>query len=544
MEKTSLGLTRLLPGEPLSSDGYAFQDRNPLIIDTLLRRALAHRHDAHPALAAPTLAPLVETVADGGTIPADTTIYVGYTLLDGDGGETTLNPEPVTITTQAGLAPPDDAPLVEHGTAAGTLVAGTYTYAISVTDDAGGETAVGPVVSIAVPPGAAQNQIILSGLQALVSAAGGVGYRLWRRFNGGQWGLISSGAGDIVYDDGSLCVDCTQTPPTTGTATTNGTNTLTVTVPGQVTDATQFRIYASVDGIFASPSMLGTYPITDLGDTKTFAALTLLDGAPPDTSLALSGAAKIDALTELTNLSWRAPVLTLGDLPDADNAIGDVRLVLGDWSLHAWDDAASAWTDITGASAGGGGHEIQDESVALPQRAALDFQGGGVTVTDDLANGKTIVTVPLASASAGGGAVAPKIIDINPIPDAPNKWPFDGWATFGTSTVPRLKEYVSESTVGAWMEWEVALEAGSWNAEVYVVAKNNQGMATVSLDGEVIAGIDAYDGSAADQDSKQSAAFAVAASGIKLLRVTVTAKNPSSSGNTLSLRYIRLTKYA
>jgi hypothetical protein len=45
------------------------------------------------------------------------------------------------------------------------------------------------------------------------------------------------------------------------------------------------------------------------------------------------------------------------------------------------------------------GHAIADEGSALTQRATLDFQGPGVTVTDDSANGKTIVTVP-----GGGGS--------------------------------------------------------------------------------------------------------------------------------------------
>jgi len=45
----------------------------------------------------------------------------------------------------------------------------------------------------------------------------------------------------------------------------------------------------------------------------------------------------------------------------------------------------------------GGGHEIQDEGTPLTQRAALNFVGAGVTVTD--AGGKTVVTI----AGGGGG---------------------------------------------------------------------------------------------------------------------------------------------
>lgn len=63
------------------------------------------------------------------------------------------------------------------------------------------------------------------------------------------------------------------------------------------------------------------------------------------------------------------------------------------------------WIDTSEdyAADGSGGHEIQDEGVALTQRAALDFVGDGVTVTDDSGNDKTVVTIP------GGGGVADSI---------------------------------------------------------------------------------------------------------------------------------------
>lgn len=45
----------------------------------------------------------------------------------------------------------------------------------------------------------------------------------------------------------------------------------------------------------------------------------------------------------------------------------------------------------------GGGHEIQDEGVAVAQEAVLNFEGAGVTVTEG--TGETVVTIP-----GGGGA--------------------------------------------------------------------------------------------------------------------------------------------
>ena len=45
---------------------------------------------------------------------------------------------------------------------------------------------------------------------------------------------------------------------------------------------------------------------------------------------------------------------------------------------------------------------VQDEGIFLPQQPTLDFVGGGVTATDDPANQRTVVTIPL-----GGGLNPP-----------------------------------------------------------------------------------------------------------------------------------------
>lgn len=54
-----------------------------------------------------------------------------------------------------------------------------------------------------------------------------------------------------------------------------------------------------------------------------------------------------------------------------------------------------------------GYNEIQDESVPLPHRQIIDFQGFGVTATDDPINKKTIVTIP------GGNNIGPTIVTLN-----------------------------------------------------------------------------------------------------------------------------------
>src|SRR4051794_18734081 len=107
--KTSLGLTRLAPGEPISGDNFGIQHANPELIDYFIRLLLHHRHDDHPAVTDPVTAPTITVDDVGGTIPADTQISVGYTFLDVDGGETLMT-EPITVGTIAGLTTPEALP--------------------------------------------------------------------------------------------------------------------------------------------------------------------------------------------------------------------------------------------------------------------------------------------------------------------------------------------------------------------------------------------------------------------------------------------------
>ena len=61
-----------------------------------------------------------------------------------------------------------------------------------------------------------------------------------------------------------------------------------------------------------------------------------------------------------------------------------------------------------------GYNEIRDENVILPHRQIIDFQGAGVTATDDPINKKTIVTIPGGGSGTGGATVSIKTsIDLN-----------------------------------------------------------------------------------------------------------------------------------
>jgi hypothetical protein len=419
MKKTSLGLTRLAPGESLSTDNYSFQDLNPRIIDQLLRyAALLHRHDAHVALQSPIAAPFVTLDATGGSIPSDTDIYVGYTLTDQWGGETDLVTDPVLVSTQPGLSTPIGGPEADLDHVKGSLLAGTYTYAITATDGLGGQTPLGPTTTITIPTGFANSEIVVSGMDALADDVGGTGYRLWRRVNGGTWGLISDGATAEITDDGTLCVDCTVVPPTT-VGRTLGTSRLHVAVPHSTNNdsAQSFSIYGSTDGTFSNPALLGTYPIAALAADQVYDSLAFADGAPPEDTLALPGASQVDALTDIIHLPIKPSVAQASNLPSTGNDDGDLRVVRFDNSLHVWSATDSTWHAVGGGGTGGAGPIIQDEQSPLPLRDTLDFQGPGVTVTDGGAS--TIVTIP--GGSSGGLPARQRQVFTVPAMDGPGE---------------------------------------------------------------------------------------------------------------------------
>jgi hypothetical protein len=293
------GLEALLPGEPLSSDGYRFQLLDRFIIDRLLRvGAVTHRHDQHVAMANPTATPVVSTAPTGGVIPANAAISVTYTLLDGD-------------------------PLA--------------------------------------------------------------GWRLWRSRDGSLWYLIATGVDDTLTDDG-IIGDCTVAPPNTGT--TQGANTLSVTVPsaGQPTDAVSFNVYVSIDGSFSSPALLGNYPISQYDSALVYTALTVGNGQPPVVSTCVPGANRINPDTDIVNWYWKAPVDSALDLPMSGNNDGDARVTRDTNLIWVWDSSAGVWNQWNPAGA----------SLLSSQRAAnytLALADAG-TVVEFTGGSSVTLTVP------------------------------------------------------------------------------------------------------------------------------------------------------
>lgn len=398
MRKTLFaGLTALDPGEPISTDGYSFTSRNIDTIDHMLEvGAVTHRHDAHAALGNPAVAPSAFASAGGGTLPADTALWIGYTLLDEENGETTLAPV-VTMNTRGVIEAPVDGPSAHVDYTAGVLRADTYYYAITFTDGAGGETTAGPSVSVEREPGSPSAQVIIEGLDALVANASAAGWRLYRATGGGQLDFLTEGTSDSFTDDGGVACNCNVRPPTRNR--TNQTNRIGVVVPSAA--ASGFNLYVSEDGSFISPCLYGTYPMASAGQTIQITQLLADDGAPPDVSTALPGASKIDPDTELIDWHWKRPVASASQLGAGE--AGDVRAVRESGTIYVVRGSAAAvpadWAPVAG----------QDLTVRAPGGEfltdLLEFEGAGVTITE-AGPGHSIVTIAGGGGGGGGGSSA------------------------------------------------------------------------------------------------------------------------------------------
>lgn len=350
MRKTPFaGLTELEPSESLATDGGSFVSRNPSIIDYYLEiGARSHRHTGDAPLADPAAPPIVTVSTAGGTIPADTVLAVTYTLVDERGGET--RPAPVvTLTTPLPMDEPFEAPQIalelDQG---GTLTVGTYYYAASLIDDAGGETPIGPIAEVVREPGAATARVRLTGLADLVADAGALRYRLYRAKDQGEFDLLAEGVADEVLDDGSLVLDCSVSPQTVNS--THSTNSVSVIVPALPADAAGFRVFIGVDGVFTSPSLYGPTRLpAEAGLPIVVDGVLVDEGAPPDVATAVAGAHKIDAETEIENLRWQPPVADEAALPTIGNIAGDARVALAEMTLWGW--GGTAWVALGGGGA-------------------------------------------------------------------------------------------------------------------------------------------------------------------------------------------------
>lgn len=345
MQKTPFaGLTVLDPDESIYADNSAFISRDRFEIDRLGKIGVKlHRHNGLAGLPNPALPPSGAVVGSGGTIPAGIALTLGYTLEDDMGGETQISPT-VLVTLPPPIELPTDEPEAALETTAGELEADTYTYAVTWSDGEGGETPLGPSVTVNVPPGFAHAQIKLDGLDDGMEAAGAVAWRLYRARAGGVYVFLTEDDTASFTDSGTIAAQCDIHPPTSNVNTTGSTNQIAYTIPSgsAIAEGTFINLYASQSGNFEESCLLAQVPVSEAGKTILFSSLELLDWQPPDVNRSYGGANQIDPDTELIDWHWKRPVEKKAELPSSENEEGDVRLVIEDNALYQWN--GTEWT--------------------------------------------------------------------------------------------------------------------------------------------------------------------------------------------------------
>lgn len=261
----NFGLSKFPPGA-ITDEGNKFTLKDRELIDALLYTLFNHDHQApEEGDVLEGFSPLVFPELDldtAGTIPAGRTLYYKVAYLDINGNETVASATAV-VATPAPLPPPP-IPSVVVSPTGGTLVPGTYRYALSYYQGATAQTPATNIVVVTVPPGTNTNTITLTFATPPDEADGWKIYR--RRFDENEhWLLATVADTEANYvDDGTVNADCTKRRPTVNT--TNQNNSVTITIPASElpfdTRVKAWRIYKS-DGTssFGPNSLVAT--VTD-----------------------------------------------------------------------------------------------------------------------------------------------------------------------------------------------------------------------------------------------------------------------------------------
>ncbi len=256
-----LGLNKFGAEGRISDEGYKFSLRDRDLLDSILQSLLLHDHS--PVVAGNSLvgppsgtAPTLTVVDSGGTLLAGRDYYYKVAYTDVNGNETEAGAAGLASTPDA-IVPPE-AQVLTTATTGGTLIAGTYKYALAFYQDAGGITTAPVTNTIVVPTGTSTNTVTIP-LPTLPDDADG--WKIYRKGPGDleYWFLVTVASGPTEYeDDGSINPDCTSRRPAANT--TNSTNLVTIDLPAGYlpldTRVTGWRIYRT--------SSAGSYPANSL----------------------------------------------------------------------------------------------------------------------------------------------------------------------------------------------------------------------------------------------------------------------------------------
>lgn len=314
-----LGFNKFGAEGRISDEGYKFSLRDRDLLDSILQSLLLHDHSLVPtgnSLVGPPsgTAPTLTVANSGGTLLAGRDYYYKIAYTDVNGNETEAGAAGLASTPDA-ISPPEAQVLTTADTG-GTLIAGTYKYALAFSQDAGGITTAPVTNTIVVPVGTSTNKVTIP-LPTLPDDADG--WKIYRKGPGDleYWFLVSVASGPTEYvDDGSVNPDCTSRRPAANT--TNSTNKITIDLPAGYLplDArvTGWRIYRTGSaGSYPANSLVATVVETvteggvDLVTTYDDIGDALALGIPLIQTAVPAPVAQLDAADVFGVLSDRLP---------------------------------------------------------------------------------------------------------------------------------------------------------------------------------------------------------------------------------------------
>lgn len=254
-----LALNYLDRGDSVTDEDwkYGTTDRDRLDLAAWLG-ATAHHHNGEPfSSSAPGIGPYLVLDNSGGTLPAGTSIFYKYSLVDDRGLETLASPETYITTPDAVSAP--SAPTFTIIDSGGIILPGAYSYALSAYKDANTlETTAPNVTSVLLPAGVTSYQVQLN-LPAL--PLGASGFNVYRRAPGEtSYHYIASVDMEVAtpptewVDDGTVAGVSTRGLPAANT--TNAQNAVQVWLPGAtpaVPEGYTWKIYRTIiPGVYTS----------------------------------------------------------------------------------------------------------------------------------------------------------------------------------------------------------------------------------------------------------------------------------------------------
>ena len=101
--------------------------------------------------------------------------------------------------------------------------------------------------------------------------------------------------------------------------------------------------------------------------------------------------------------------------------------------------------------------------------------------------------------------------------------------------------FMSASTgvLNDWIEWDVGLDAGTWELKLYYLTGNTYGIVTAKLDGTTLGStIDMYTASSVRNNVVTRSTITVAASGVHVFRLETGSKNASSSAYKIGAQFV------